>query len=107
VARSQGHVDGYALMDNELGKTEPITFLTALTPLGDVNAVEILAYREPYGGEVQSAKYLRQYQGKGVKNPIRVGQDITNMSGATISSRAVALGVKRAVSIWSCVYERP
>ena len=102
--KTGGKVDGYALIDNELGKEEPITFLTALTPQGSVKEVEILAYREAYGGEVRGAKYLKQYRGKKSDDPVRVGQDIVNISGATISSRSVALGVKRALSLWSCMY---
>ncbi len=104
VAKTKGHVDGYALLDNELGKSEPITFLTAITPQGQVKDVEILVYREPYGSEIQDPKYLKQYKGKKVQDPIRVGQDISNMSGATISSRSVAAGVKRDLAVWSCLY---
>ncbi len=104
VARTKGSIDGYALIDNEPGKEEPITFLTAITSQGAVKEVEVLVYREPYGSEVHEPKYLKQYQGKKTGDPVRVGQDITNMSGATISSRSVATGVKRALALWSCVY---
>lgn len=104
VARTGRRVDGYAVIDNEIGKTEPITFLTAITPEGRVKEVEILVYREPYGSEIHDKKYLKQYHGKRIEDPVRVGSDIANMSGATMSSRSVALGVKRALAVWSCVY---
>jgi len=106
VARTDQRIDGYAVIDNEMGKTEPITFLTAITPLGEVKEVEVLVYREPYGSEIHDARYLKQYRGKTAKDPVRVGGDISNISGATISSRSVALGVKRDLAIWSCVYGR-
>lgn len=104
VARSRGRIDGYALIDNEMGKTEPITFLTAITPQGEVKEVEILVYREPYGSEVHEKKFLKQYMGKTSKDPLRTGQDISNISGATISSRSVSQGVKRALFLWSTFY---
>ena len=104
VAKSGNKVDGYALIDHEVGKTEPITFLTAMTPQGVVKDVEILIYREPIGSEVHEKRFLKQYQGKGVSDPLRVGQDIKNISGATISARSVSLGVKRAVILWNMFY---
>ncbi len=106
IARSDGHVDGYALIDHEIGKTEPITFLTAITQDGKVKEVEILVYREPIGSEVHEEKYLKQYKGKKISDPVRVGQDIANISGATMSARAVSNGVKRALLIWDVLYGR-
>lgn len=104
VARSDGKVDGYALIDNEVGKMEPITFLTAITPQGEVKEVEILVFREPIGGEVHDKRFLKQYRGKKLEDPIRIGQDVANISGATMSARAVSLGVKRALAIWQVFY---
>ena len=66
IARSDGKIDGYALIDNEIGKTEPITFITAITPQGEVKAVEILVYREPVGSEVHDKRFVKQYLGKKV-----------------------------------------
>lgn len=104
VAKSGNKVDGYALIDHEVGKTEPITFLTAITPQGVVKDVEILVYREPIGSEVHEKRFLKQYQGKGQNDSLRVGQDIKNISGATMSARSVSFGVKRAVILWDVFY---
>lgn len=104
IARSNGRIDGYAVIDSEVGKTEPITFLTAITPEGRVKEVEILVYREPIGSEVHEKRFLRQYRGKKKSDPIRVGQDIANISGATLSARAVTNGVKRDLLLWELFY---
>lgn len=104
IAKTNGRIDGYAVIDNEVGKTEPITFLTAITPAGEVREVEILVYREPIGSEVHDKRFLRQYHGKRESDPIRIGQDISNISGATLSARAVSNGVKRALAIWQILY---
>lgn len=104
IARSDQKIDGYALIDNEIGKTEPITFLTAITPSGGVKEVEILVYREPIGSEVHDKRFLKQYRGKKAADPVRVGQDIANISGATLSARAVSNGVKRALALWNIFY---
>ena len=104
IARSAGKVEGYSLIDSEVGKTEPITFLTAINPDGKVREVEILVYREPIGSEVSDQRFLKQYQGKKSSDPVRIGQDITNISGATLSARAVSLGVKRDLALWETFY---
>src|SRR3990167_9203879 len=91
IARTGNRVDGYALIDNEIGKTEPITFLTAIFPDGSVKAVEILVFRESHGGEVHEERFRKQFTGKKADNPVRAGQDIGNIAGATLSSRAVSL----------------
>ncbi len=95
---------GYAVIDNEIGKTQPITFMTVITPDGRVKSVEILVYREAHGDEVKQRKFLDQYNGKTGQDPLRLGQDVTNMSGATLSSRALTLGVKRDLAVWNVFY---
>ena len=67
-------------------------------------SVEILIYREPIGGEVKSEAFRKQFQGKKDTDPVRSGQDIKNITGATLSSRAVSLGVKRALLLWKEFY---
>ncbi|MDO8520049.1 MAG: FMN-binding protein [Deltaproteobacteria bacterium] len=106
VAKTGGKVDGYALIGNEIGKTEPITFMTAITPQGKVKAVEILVYRESHGGEVKEKRFTNQYKGKCASDPVRIGQDIKNLSGATLSARAVSRGVKDALILWKTHYEK-
>ncbi len=104
IAKTGNTVDGYALLDQELGKTEPITVMTAIFPNGEVQEVEILVYREPIGSEVHEKSFLKQYKGKKITDPIRLNQDIIPISGATISSRSVSQAVKRALIIWSEFY---
>lgn len=104
IARTGKKVDGYALVDQEIGKTEPITFITAINPTGEVREVEILVYREAIGSEVHEPKFLKQFRGKQVSDPMRVGRDVVNVTGATLSSRAVSRGVKRALALWELFY---
>lgn len=104
VAKTGGRIDGYALVDNEIGKTEPITFLTAITPKGEVKAVEVLVYRESHGSAVHERRFVDQFKGKNADQPFKAGQDITNITGATLSVKGVARGVKRALFLWKVFY---
>ena len=96
VALTRGKVDGYAVIDDELGLHEPITFATRLTSRGVVDRVEIMVYREPRGDEVRDPRFRKQFEGKTAADPLRVDRDIDAVSGATISSASLAAGVRRA-----------
>ncbi len=97
VATSSGHVDGYAFIDDEKGEHLPITFAVKLSPAGKVLRQEVVVYREARGDEVRDERFRRQFVGKTARDPIAANDDIVVVSGATISSRAMAVGVKRAL----------
>jgi hypothetical protein len=86
---------GYALLDSEIGLHEPIDFGVRFGLGGAVERVEIRAYREAYGDQVRGDRFRQQFVGKTADSPIVAGRDIDIISGATYSSRAMALGVKR------------
>lgn len=95
-----GHVDGYAFIDEERGEHLPITFAVKLSPEGKVLRQEIVIYREARGDEVRDQRFRAQFVGKSARDAIDTDQDIQAVSGATISSRAMAVGVKRAVVLF-------
>lgn len=97
VAETHGHVDGYALFDEENGQHLPISFAVKLSPSGTVERHEIVAYRESHGDGVRDGRFRAQFVGKSSHDALRTGDDIIAVSGATISSRAMAVGVKRAI----------
>jgi hypothetical protein len=96
IASTHGRVDGYALIDDEPGLHQPITFATRLSPHGAVERLEIMVYREPRGDEVRDARFRKQFEGKTAQDPLRVNRDIDAVSGATVSSVSMASGVRRA-----------
>ena len=89
---------GFAAIGNVLGKDQPITFLVAIDPADRLKDVDILVYREPYGGEVAYEPWRRQFRGKSAGDSLRVGKEIRSISGATISVHAVTLGVRRMLA---------
>jgi Na+-translocating ferredoxin:NAD+ oxidoreductase RnfG subunit len=65
-----------------------------------VQRQEIVIYREARGDEVRDEHFRRQFVGKSARDACEVEQDIVAVSGATISSRAMAVGVKRALVLF-------
>lgn len=86
---------GWFIIDEVLGKHEFITYAVGIDAAGSVRGVEIMDYRETYGGDVRNAKWLAQFTGKTSVAPLKLDRDIKNISGATLSSRHITDGVKR------------
>jgi Na+-translocating ferredoxin:NAD+ oxidoreductase RnfG subunit len=97
VSRS-GALLGFARVRNVKGKDQPITYLVAIDPSDALKDVDVLVYREPYGGEVAYEPWRKQFRGKTASAPLVVGKDIKNISGATISSHSVTLGVRQTLA---------
>ena len=104
LGKTDGRIDGYALIDEQIGKVAPITFVTRISPEGKVDAVEVMVYRESHGGEVSSRRFLNQFRQKSLNSELRLHGDIVNISGATLSSHALVVGVKRALVLWQILY---
>jgi len=96
---------GRALVVEEIGKHRPITFVVGLKPDGSVQDVAVMAYREAYGGEVRTTRFLRQYRGKGAADPLRNGDDIKNIAGATLSVDAASRAVRKAQALAAALDE--
>lgn len=97
---------GYALVAEERGKYRPITFLVGIAPDMQVRDVAVMVYRESRGGEVKQGRFLRQFRGKGLRDPIRANRDIVNISGATISVHSMNTGVRRALAAAEMAFGR-
>jgi electron transport complex protein RnfG len=96
VATSGGRIDGYALFDEERGQHEQISFATFFDAEGRVTRVEVVAYREPYGDGIRAERFRKQFVGRRAHSGFAPDRDIDAISGATISSRSMCLGVQRA-----------
>jgi Na+-translocating ferredoxin:NAD+ oxidoreductase RnfG subunit len=83
---------------NVKGKDQPITFLVAVDGHDALKDIDVLVYREPHGGEVAYEPWRKQFRGKTAAAPLIVGKDIKNISGATISSHSVTLGIRKALA---------
>jgi hypothetical protein len=93
--------DGYFFTDSVIGKHDLINYAVALTTDGKVRQVEILEYREAYGGEVRNAPWRAQFVGRHHGDPVRIGRDIQNISGATLSCTHLTDGIRRLLATYA------
>ena len=92
---------GAMLIDNIIGKSFPITFMTVLNTDGTVRDVEIMIYRESQGWEVKYDSFLSQFFGKDSSSDRR---KILTITGATLSVNALKLGVYKAMAAYEVLY---
>lgn len=95
---------GWFYLDQVIGKHELITYALALSADGAVSGVEILDYRETYGSEIRNPQWRGQFTGKRVGAPLKLDVDIVNLSGATLSSRNLATGIRRLLATHAAVF---
>ena len=92
---------GSMLIDNIIGKSFPITFMTVLNTDGTVRDVEIMVYREPQGWEVRYKSFRSQFYGKDTSS---IQNEILSISGATLSVGAIKSGVYKAMAAYKVLY---
>lgn len=78
----------YAYVSQAASKTALFDFLVLLDKDLVVLKTKVLIYREEYGGEIGSKRWLKQFIGKTQDDDLKYGENIVAISGATISVRS-------------------
>jgi Na+-translocating ferredoxin:NAD+ oxidoreductase RnfG subunit len=94
---------GVLMVDQVIGKHDFIDYAVAISTNGSVLQVEILEYREHYGGQVRQPKWREQFHGKTARDRLKLGSDVYNITGATLSCRHVTEGVKKLLVTFELV----
>jgi Na+-translocating ferredoxin:NAD+ oxidoreductase RnfG subunit len=105
VAKTGARIDGYAVIDDEKGEHQPITFGIKLTPDGRVERTEVMAYREAYGEEIREQRFQKQFAGRPLADARAFRDGVVAISGATISSRSMTIAVRRALALTAVARE--
>ena len=103
-AEHEGRPVGWFVVDEVVGKHEFITYAVGIAPGGVVKGIEILVYRETHGFQIREADWRKRFVGKSIKDPLELDADIPNITGATLSCRNVARGVKRLLALYEVVF---
>jgi len=107
IGETGDQVDGYAVVQNTIGKHKPMTYMVGVDNKGLVSDIELLVFREARGSEVRQKRFNAQYEGKSVLDPVRINKDIINISGATMSVRSMSAGIKRVLVLIDEFYLKP
>jgi len=99
-ALQNGKLCGFFIVDYVIGKHLVIDYAVALSPEGTVKQIEILNYRESYGGEIRNPDWRKQFVSKTPVSRFALNEGITNISGATLSCRHITDGVRRVLATY-------
>lgn len=82
-------VIGYAFVDQAPSKTANFDYLVLFDEDLKVIHSKVLIYREEYGGEIGSRRWLKQFLGKSGEDRVSPKTNIDAISGATISVQSM------------------
>ncbi|MCA0444930.1 MAG: FMN-binding protein [Bacteroidetes bacterium] len=100
VEIKSGNDNYFALVDEVKGKTQQITYSVLFHPDGSIADLDVLVYRESYGGEIDYKVFRNQFAGKSAQEKPVWGKSIRNISGATISCRSVTTGAQKLTDLF-------
>lgn len=106
IGQTNGQVTGYAVKDTVKGKWGPIHYMLALEPDGKIKDVVVLELKERRGRPVKERRFLDQFIGKTINDPIKLKKDIKGVAGATISSTGMSNGIRKLVYAFNELYKK-
>ena len=88
---------GYAYVSKAASKTDEFDYLIVFDADLVIMTSKVLVYREDYGGEIGSKRWLKQFVGKSTSDDLVYGANIAAISGATISVRSMTNAVNNVL----------
>ncbi len=101
----EGKTVGFGFVLDVTGKESPITFMIGIDTEGKLSGVEVLIYRESQGFEIRSNQFMKQFLGKTMTDALVLGDTISALSGATLSSRAATYAAKKALALHAVLFK--
>ncbi|UCD59815.1 MAG: FMN-binding protein [Flavobacteriaceae bacterium] len=86
---------GYLFVDKAPSKTAQFDYLVIFDQDLKVIHSKVLVYREEYGGEIGSKRWLKQFLGKTGNDRVSYESNIDAIAGATISVRSMTLAMDK------------
>jgi len=91
--RSSEALLGYVFVGFAPSKTAKYDYLVLFDSNARVVHAKVLVYREEYGGEIGSKRWLRQFNGMDGNDRVGLDTNIDAISGATISVRSMTIAM--------------
>lgn len=106
VGKKDGKPLGTAYFDTHLVRTLTETILVTIRLDGTVGAVEVLAFGEPED-YLPRAGWLKLFEGRRLDRELAVGRGLAHVSGATLTTSAIADAVRRILAVHAILERTP
>ncbi len=100
--KKDGKNVGYGIINTHKVRTKKETVLFILSPDCKIQDIEIIAFYEP-PEYMPDKRWLKVFKGKDSSNQLRLKRDIPNITGATLSSKAITTATRQTVYICETV----
>ncbi len=93
----EAKVLGYAYLGKAPSMKDVFDYVVLFNPDLSVKKAKVLIYRENHGRQIGSQRWLKQFIGKTLDEPLEYGTDIDAISGATISAKSMTKAVHQVL----------
>jgi len=105
IQENEKHL-GYAYVSKAPSKTDDFDYLIVFDTNFIIIKSKVLIYREDYGGEIGSKRWLKQFIGKTQGDTLIYGDNIVAISGATISVRSMTKAINDVLVSIKILHEK-
>lgn len=95
--------EGVAYFDAHRVRTLPEVLMIIVGPDARVRRIETVRFREPPEYEAPEG-WMQQFDGRALDDRLSVRRDIANITGATLTSRAVTAAVRRTLALHAVIH---
>jgi len=103
IVKKGGKVVAYAYVDSHRVRTHPEVVLYVINPEGKIELIEILAFYEPLE-YMPPENWLKLFIGKNPQNLPKYRKDIPNITGSTLTARAITKHTRKVLVLWSILF---
>lgn len=90
---------GYAIIDTHTLRTKTETVMFVINPDGTLRQTEVLAFFEPQDYQA-GGNWMELFEGKSAEDGLKVGKDIPNITGATITANSLSQATRRVLAVF-------
>jgi len=95
----------YGILLNRKVRTKKTAVLYMMTPNARLKAAEIVLFQEPIE-YLPTQTWIQQFNDVNDSKSLRIGQDISVITGATMSARTITDGARQAMAIFNEVIKK-
>ncbi|CUU04970.1 FMN-binding domain-containing protein [Candidatus Kryptobacter tengchongensis] len=105
LVKVNSKIKAYAYVDIHIVRTHPEVVLYVLNERGEIELIRILSFKEP-PEYMADDNWLRYLKGKTIgKDLLRLRRDVPNMTGATLTSKAITDNASKIIALWKVIFE--
>ncbi len=104
-AKNEEKTLGYAIIDTHKLRTQTETVMFVINPDGSLRQTEILAFFEPQDYQ-PGENWIELFEGKTLDGNLKIGKDIPNITGATITANSLSQAIRRILAVFKIASEQ-